>query len=252
MVATNELVGYCDTVLSPSLFKDYCPNGLQVAGKPEISHIVSGVTASLALIEAAIDLKAEAILVHHGLFWNGDDPRVVGVHYQRLQSLLKAGTNVIAYHLPLDAHPVYGNNAQLGLHLGFEIDHWFLSHNGPPIGCVGHLPSPLDFSQLSALLSSRLSREPMGIDARKKSIRTIAWCTGAAQRYLAEAAALGVDAYLTGEISEMSMHLAKEASIDFFAAGHHATERYGAQALGAHLAERFGIQHTFIDIDNPA
>lgn len=252
MLATRDLLAYCDTLLSPGLFKDYCPNGLQVAGKPVVRHLLTGVTASLALIEKAIDLKADAILVHHGLFWQGDDPCVVGRHHKRLSALLKHEVNLLAYHLPLDAHRIYGNNAQLAARLGLIIDDWFLEGHGPAIGCLGHLAEAMTAFHLKQRIRECLSFEPILIDARDKPIKTLAWCTGAAQRYITEAADRGVDAYITGEISEPTLHIAQETPIDFFAAGHHATERYGVKALGEHLASHFGIKHTFLDIPNPA
>ena len=213
---------------------------------------MTGVTASLALIEKAIDLNAQAILVHHGLFWQGEDPCVVGWKQKRLKALLGHDINLLAYHLPLDAHRTYGNNAQLAQKLGLHIERWFLSDQGPEIGCIGHLSTPQSAEDFGAHLQACLGFAPIVINARQKPIRTIAWCTGAAQSYIGAAALEQVDAYLTGEITEKTLHLARELSIDFFAAGHHATERYGAWALGNHLAEKFHLKHTFVDLDNPA
>jgi dinuclear metal center YbgI/SA1388 family protein len=252
MVTRNTLLNYCQQLLNPSAFRDYGPNGLQVEGTNEIHHLVTGVTASLALIEKAIDLKAQAILVHHGLFWQGEDPCVVRWKHKRLKALLKHDINLLAYHLPLDAHKLYGNNAQLAQKLGLHIDRWFLSERGPEIGCIGHLPKPLSAEAFGVHLKASLGFAPIVINARQKPMHTIAWCTGAAQSYIEAAALEGVDAYLTGEITEKTLHLAQEFSIDFFAAGHHATERYGACSLGDHLAEHFHLKHTFIDLENPA
>ncbi len=252
MVALQTLVQQCNDLLQPEKFQDYCPNGLQVSGTSEIKRIVSGVTANLALIEAAIDLKADVLLVHHGLFWKGDTQTVTGIRQKRLKQLLTANVNVIAYHLPLDAHPTLGNNVQLALQLGLTIDSWFLKDFGPPCGCVGHLAQPLSCEELAYLLETKLHHKPIHVNARQKPIRTLAWCTGAAQKYIEIAASLSVDAYLTGEISESTQSLAQESSIDFFAAGHHATERYGVQALGQHLAEHFQLEHQFVDVPNVA
>lgn len=253
MATLQAVLKYSDALLAPELFfRDYGPNGLQVEGASEIEHLVTGVTASLALIEQAIDLKAQAVLVHHGLFWKGDDPCIVRIKQKRLKALLGHDISLLAYHLPLDAHKTYGNNAQLAQKLDLMIDRWFLSDHGPEIGCIGRLVTPLSAEAFVGHLKHRLGFNPIVVNARQKNIKTIAWCTGGAQKYIEAAALEGVDAYLTGEITESTAHLARELSIDFFAAGHHATERYGVQALGAHLAQHFSIQHTFVDIDNPA
>ncbi len=252
MLSIQTLVAECNTILQPHLFKDFGPNGLQVLGDRPIRHLVSGVTASLALIDQAIAQEADALLVHHGLFWQGDDPCVVGWKQVRLKRLLTQGVHLVAYHLPLDAHRQWGNNVQLGHRLGLEVSDWFISDFGPEIGCIGHLPSPISARAWGEQIAQKLGRVPTVLKARSTAIQTVAWCTGGAQKYLPQAAAKGVDAYLTGEISEVTLHLAQELGIDFIAAGHHATERYGAQALGGYLAEHFQIQHTFIDVENPA
>ncbi len=251
MITRTECLSYIETLLEPTRFQDYCPNGLQVAGNEHINTIISGVTASQALIDAAIDLQADAILVHHGFFWRGEDPRVIGIKQRRLKQLLMHDINLIAYHLPLDAHPGLGNNAQLAKVLGIEVDGTIAGTDEPAIGLSGRLLSPTPVSEFAAQLGQRLGREPLVIEGHNRPITTIGWCTGAAQGYIEQAAELGLDAYLSGEVSEQTAHLARELGIHYFAAGHHATERYGVAALGAHLATQFEIQHQFIDIDNP-
>lgn len=251
MLTRTEFLSYLETVLEPSRFQDYCPNGLQVAGAEHITHIVSGVTASQALIDAAIDVGADTLLVHHGYFWRGEDPRVIGIKQQRLAKLLAHNINLIAYHLPLDAHPTFGNNAQLASILGIEVDGRISGTGDPAIAMCGCLTQPQSISGFAELIGQRLQRKPLVIQGHNKPISTIGWCTGAAQGYIKQAAELGLDAFLSGEVSEQTAHLARELGITYFAAGHHATERYGAKALGEQLATNFGLQHQFIDIANP-
>lgn len=251
-VSRNELVGYCDQFLNADLFQDYCPNGLQVEGKAEIGTLVSGVTACQALVEAAIEAGADALLVHHGYFWKGEDPRVVGMKQRRLKRLLQHDISLIAYHLPLDAHPRLGNNARLAAMLGLEVEGGFAGKPGAEIAVQGRLSESLSGAALAERLQSLLGRQVLHEPGGPEVIRKIGICSGGAQGYIEQAAALGLDAYITGEVSEQTIHIARECGIHFYAAGHHATERYGVQALGEHLAERFGIEHRFIDIDNPA
>jgi dinuclear metal center YbgI/SA1388 family protein len=243
-----ELEDYTGKLLEIARFHDYCPNGLQVEGRPDVQRLVSGVTASLALLERAVEADADAVLVHHGYFWKNEDPRLIGAKRKRLQLLLARGINLLAYHLPLDAHPVLGNNAQIAAELGFEVEGWFGEHN---VACYGTLPEPVSLAQLCGRVAERLDREPLAIGEGSRPVRRIAWCSGAAQGYFEQALGLGVDAYLTGEISEHNVHLSRESGVAFIAAGHHATERYGVRALGAHLAATFGIEHRFIDVPNP-
>jgi len=250
MISVTELTSYVNGLLEVSDFKDYCPNGLQVQGRPQIEHLVAGVTASQALIEAAIDANADAILVHHGYFWHGEDPCITGIKYQRIKRLLEAGVSLLAYHLPLDAHPVFGNNAQLALKLGLIVDGRF-GEAKQPIAMHGHLASSQSVEDFCGHIASVLNRSPLYIGEAARKINTVAWCTGAAQSYINQAVELGVDAFITGEVSEQTVHIAREAGIVFIAAGHHATERYGAQALGTHLAENFALSQQFIDIENP-
>jgi dinuclear metal center YbgI/SA1388 family protein len=213
--------------------------------------VVTGVTASDAFLEAAIDAGADAVLVHHGYFWRGEDPRIVGIKHRRLARLLVNDVSLIAYHLPLDAHPELGNNAQLALRLGLRVEGPLAEQGDGALIFRGQLHERLDGEVLAARIERALGRRPLHVPG-ERPVRTVAWCTGAAQRYIERAAAAGVDAFLTGEVSEQTVHVARETGIHFFAAGHHATERYGVQALGAHLAERFRIDHRFLDLDNPA
>ncbi|NOV26213.1 Nif3-like dinuclear metal center hexameric protein [Cupriavidus necator] len=245
---TKELELYLNDLLEVSRYKDYCPNGLQVQGRSEITHVVTGVTASLALVDAAVEAGADAILVHHGYFWKNEDARVVGQKHARLKRLLGADVNLFAYHLPLDHHPDFGNNAQLGLQLGFTPTGRF---SDDQLGWTGTLPAPMPLSALAAHVGGVLGREPLALGAPEQMIRTVGWCTGGAQGYFDAAVAAGVDAYLSGEVSEQTTHLARESGVAYLAAGHHATERYGIRSLGEHVAERFGLRHTFIDIPNP-
>lgn len=251
MVALTELVKYTNELLDIHQFADYCPNGLQVEGKSELKKIVSGVTASQALVDAAIDAGADGLLVHHGYFWKGEDPCVTGMKRKRLMRLLESGMSLLAYHLPLDAHPELGNNAQLARVLGFKPEGKFGRAPGDQLGVFGSLDSPIAADALAGHIASKLGRAPQHIAGSSAKIKRIAWCTGAAQGYIDQAVVTGVDAFISGEISEQTVHVVRETGIHFYAAGHHATERYGVQALGEHLAGKFGIDHQFIDIDNP-
>lgn len=249
MVALTTLVEAADTLLDINRFKDYAPNGLQLEGKAEVHKIVSGVTASQALIDAAIEANADVLLVHHGWFWRGEDQRLIGMKKRRIKALLLNDISLMGYHLPLDAHLELGNNAQLAKRLGFVREG---SMNADGVGDYGHLEKPLTVEALSQKMGQSLNRLPTVVKAGDHTIKTVAWCTGGAQSYIGQAIALGVDAFVSGEISEQTTHEARENGIHYFAAGHHATERYGAPALAEYLAERFGLEHQFIDIDNPA
>lgn len=238
-------------LLKPEQFGDYCPNGLQLEGRSEVQKIVTGVTACKALIDAAVSEKADLLLVHHGYFWRGEEQTITGIKKARIATLLEHDLSLMAYHLPLDVHSEFGNNVQLAKVLGFEIEGDMGKQNNHPIGLIGRLPKPLSFSEFKALLETKLIRTPLAVPGQSSVISTVAWCTGAAQNHIDLAIAAGVDAYITGEVSEPTVHIARESGIHFFSAGHHATERYGVQALGAYLAEKFDLQHQFIDIDNP-
>jgi dinuclear metal center YbgI/SA1388 family protein len=246
-----ELLAEINKLLKPDQFNDYCPNGLQVEGKAGVSHLVSGVTASQRLLDAAIAQGADAILVHHGYFWRGEDAVITGLKRKRVKTLLDHDVSLLAYHLPLDAHAEFGNNVQLAHVLDLTPSADLMKQNNQVMGLIADLPSALTGAQLCERISKALNRDAMHIDAEGKLIHRVAWCTGAAQQYIEQAAKLGVDAYISGEISEQTVHTAQEHGIHYFAAGHHATERYGVKALGEFLAQRFGIRHTFIDINNP-
>ena len=248
MTTRDTLLQAFDTLLQPARFKDYGPNGLQVEGRNEITTIVSGVTASRALIEAAIAANADAIFVHHGLFWRGQSGTVTGWMKQRLQLLLAHDINLFAYHLPLDAHPEWGNNAQLGVQLGLVAE----SHFGDQEqGCMG-VAAFANAAQLAQHVESVLNRPVTLVQNAQTAIKKIAWCTGGAQGYFEAAIAAGADAFVTGEISEPQAHYAREMGVAYLACGHHATERYGAPAVAAHVAAQLGLAHVFIDVDNPA
>ena len=248
----QDLLQAFDALLQPARFKDYGPNGLQVEGKPEVGKIVSGVTASRALIEAAIAARADAIFVHHGLFWRGQDGRVTGWMKQRLALLLAHDINLYAYHLPLDAHPELGNNAQLGLQLGLAATGRFGEQDLGFIGGCADGSRFADATALAAHVGKVLNRPVAQAGTEQTAIKNIAWCTGGAQGYFEAAIAAGADAFITGEISEPQAHYAREMGVAFIACGHHASERYGAPAVAGHVAAQLGLAHEFIDIDNPA
>ena len=252
MANRQQLLAAFDSLLQPERFKDFGPNGLQLEGKASVARIVSGVTASLALIDAAVAARADAIFVHHGLFWRGQDGRVTGWMKQRLAPLFAHDINLFAYHLPLDAHPELGNNAQLALQIGLRPSGRFGEQD---LGFLGERNDGDAFADASALAShlhKLLGRSVVQVGRPAAPIRKIAWCTGGAQGYFEDAIAAGADAFITGEISEPQAHYARECNVAFFACGHHATERYGAPAVAAQVAAQFGIEHQFIDIDNPA
>ena len=250
MAARNEVENYLNTLLNADGFEDYGPNGLQLEGRAEVRCVVSGVTASLALIDAAIADGADAILVHHGLFWRGQDGRLVGWLAERVRRLMAHGINLFAYHLPLDAHAEFGNNSQLGLRLGLVADARF---GAQALGFAAPAGANTDLAALAQRVRGALAgRDPLVLSGDGRALRRIGWCTGGAQGYFEAAIAAGVDAFLTGEVSEPQAHLARETGVAFLACGHHATECFGAPALAAHVAERFGLEHRFIEIHNPA
>ncbi len=244
----EELIRYLDKLLEAGRFRDYCPNGLQVEGRSELQRLVAGVSATQALLDAAVARDADAILVHHGWFWRGEDGRVTGMRKTRLQTLLRHDLSLIAYHLPLDGHPELGNNAQLAKRLGWLADDRFGEQE---IGWLGHLENPSTVAAVGERVGIALQRAPLLIGDGSRPVRRVGWCSGAAQGLFEEAIARGVDLYLSGEISEQTVHLARESGVAYLAAGHHASERYGVQALAEHLAERCGLNCEFVDIDNP-
>ena len=252
MAQLKSIVEYCNDLLNVNEFRDYCPNGLQVEGRNEVNSIICGVTACQDLIEAAIEKQADVLLVHHGYFWKNEDAAITGIKRKRIQRLLEKGVSLLAYHLPLDAHEVYGNNITLAQQLGIKV-----------IGCEkqgevkgllwnGELEEETSAEDFASIINQRLNRQPLHLPAASnKPIKTVGWCTGGAQHYIEDAAAMGLDAYISGEVSEQSFHLAKELDIHYFAAGHHATESYGVQALAEHLAAQFNVTSEFVDIHNP-
>jgi len=253
-VSTAQLNAWLDQTLQPQRFRDYCPNGLQVEGKARIRRIITGVTATQALLEAAVERNADAVLVHHGWFWKNEDPCVRGPKRKRMSLALAHDLNIFAYHLPLDAHPELGNNAQLARVLGLEPER---DADGQPVTCgpegliwLGSSPAGT-LGELATLVGRALRRQPLAIGPANLPVERVAWCTGAAQGMMDAAIAAGADAYITGEASEPTFHLAMETGTGFIGAGHHATERYGVQALGRAVAQAFGIEVEFIDIDNP-
>ena len=254
-VSTHDLSCWLDATLQPQRFRDYCPNGLQVEGRDSIRHIITGVTASQALLEAAAERGADAVLVHHGWFWKNEDPRIRGPKRHRLALALENQLNLFAYHLPLDAHPTLGNNAQLARVLGFEPDR---DAEGNPLTCgpdnlvwLGRCRSANSLEELGAQVNNSLHRQPLVVGNPQQAASRIAWCTGGAQSMMQAAVDAGAEVYITSEASEPTFHLAQETGCGFIAAGHHATERYGVQALGQAIAAKFGVRVEFIDLDNP-
>lgn len=251
-ITRAELIDYLNQRLQPEKFRDYAPNGLQVEGRTEIRKVMTGVTASQALLDAAAEWGADTILVHHGYFWKGENPCVVGMKQRRLKTLLTNDINLLGYHLPLDAHPDIGNNAMLAQVLGIQMTGGLEAGNPLSVGNTGVLPQPMGLQDFANQVAQALGREPVTVAGGDHLIRTIGFCTGGAQGYIDQAADLGLDAYLSGEISEPTVHSAREYGVHYIAAGHHATERYGVKALGEELAEKFGLDVKFEDIDSPA
>ena len=247
----RKLANKLDQFLEIHQFKDYCPNGLQIEGREQVKKVVTGVTANQALIDAAIAHNADAILVHHGFFWKGEAQQIVGMKYHRIKALIENGINLYAYHLPLDVHPELGNNKQLAELLNIidrrPLEPW----DKRSVGRVGKFENAITPQTLIESITQQLQRLPLWIDGGKSEIKTVAWCTGGGQDYITIAAEQGIDAFISGEISERTTHIAKEMGINYFAAGHHATERYGVKALGEWLAVEMDLDVIFIDIDNP-
>ncbi|MBX2886096.1 MAG: Nif3-like dinuclear metal center hexameric protein [Granulosicoccus sp.] len=252
MAALDDIANYCNRLLNIADVKDYCPNGVQVQGSPSIRRMVSGVTASDALIRRAIELDADALLVHHGYFWRGESAAITGMKYQRLKQLLAHDIALLAYHLPLDIHREYGNNVGLGRALELEAMESIEAGGTRDLFWRGRLNSAETTQAFSARVKSATGRDPLLVGPADKLIEQVGWCTGGAQQFIDLAADLSLDAFISGEISEQTTHIARERGIVYVAAGHHATERFGVQSLGTHLAEHFGLGHDFVDIENPA
>lgn len=250
-VSLKTLVSYLDQQLQANSIQDYCPNGLQVEGRSDIRKIIGGVTASQALIEAAISNQADAILVHHGFFWKGEDQTITGIKKKRIQALLQNNISLIAYHLPLDVHPILGNNAQLAQLLNLNVTGPLDPSSKMSVGVVTEFSESMTANAFQKLLTDKLGRECVHIGDDSKLIKTIGLCTGAAQGMIDQAVKLDLDAYLSGEISEPTVHVANETGVNYFSAGHHATERGGVMALGEHLKDHFEIAFEFIDLYNP-
>ncbi|MHB1229954.1 MAG: Nif3-like dinuclear metal center hexameric protein [Halothiobacillus sp.] len=249
MIKIQTLLNFCHEILDSAAWQDYVPNGLQIEGKPHIQRLVTGVTASADLIDAAIAWQADAILVHHGYFWKNEPPTITGMKYRRIARLIKHDINLIAYHLPLDSQPEFGNNAALAARLGLTDIMYF---GASRLGLAGYLPEPLTVTQLKQELHAHLHRVPLVVGPEDLLLHRIGLCSGGAQDYITDAAALGLDAFISGEISERTTHIAREEKITYFSAGHHATERDGVRLLGEKISQQFALDVRFIDIENPA
>jgi len=251
MATLNEIVSFADELLQVDNYHDYCPNGLQIEGKSEVKKMVCGVTASQALIDSAIDHNADLIIVHHGFFWRGESLPIIGLKKNRIKALMDAEISLVAYHLPLDGHRELGNNAQIAQNLGVNTERWF-GASKPEICLLGSLDTPTSSTQFAKLIAQKLTRQPLHL--RKNDVKRIVKvgiCTGGAQNYFELAIEQGVDAFITGEVSEQSYHLAIESGVDFYSAGHHATERFGVQALAKVISEKFNLEYEYIEIENP-
>ena len=251
VINRNDLARYLDDYLDCGVFNDYAPNGIQVEGTASIHRICTAVTASQAVISQAVTMRADALLVHHGYFWRGEDPTITGMKRRRVGQLIEHNINLFAYHLPLDCHPVVGNNACIGKLLGVDSIEMHPAGKTANLLWSGRLTKPLSRQEVSQLINKKLNREPLYVGMVDKPIQRIAWCSGAAQDFIEDAHRLGADAYLSGEISERTYYQAQELGLHYFACGHHASERYGIQALGSHLSEQFALDHDFIDSNNP-
>lgn len=250
-VSLHKLRCRLDEILEPQKFRDYCPNGLQIEGRAEVHRLISGVTACQQLIDAAVAAEADAILVHHGFFWRGESGVITGMKRRRIAALLASEVSLLAYHLPLDAHPEFGNNACLAQLLGIVIEGELDPGDPDLVGNFGSLADAMPVSQLLQRIERELQRPALHVGDSDVMVQRVAWCTGGAQGYIEQAIDIGADVFITGEASEQTVHIAREEGIQFIAAGHHATERYGVQALATAVAGEFDLEHSFIDIDNP-
>ena len=244
----DKLRDHLDTLLEAARFKDYCPNGLQVEGRAEVERVLCGVTASQALLDHAVEHRFDAVLVHHGYFWRGEDARITGVRQRRIATLLRNDVSLLAYHLPLDAHPELGNNAQLARVAGWAPERQCGDND---LIWLGRPATVMRAAALADSLALALGRAPMLVGSAERMVGCVAWCTGGAQGYFEAAIEAGADVFVSGEISEQTVHLARESGVPYIAAGHHATERYGVRALAGHLGETLGLDACFVDLDNP-
>ncbi len=252
MAQLNSIVEYCNGLLRINEFSDYCPNGLQIEGRQQVKRLICGVTACQDLINQAIERRADVLLVHHGFFWKNENPVITGIKRQRIQRLLQHDISLLAYHLPLDAHPELGNNVMLARQLGIAVKGYVSEGDAKGLLWNGELVVPESAGDFSLRIKKRTDRGPLHLSsASNRPIKTIGWCSGGAQHYIENAAEMKLDAFVSGEVSEQTFHLAKELDIHYFAAGHHATEKYGVQALATHLSEKFSLESEFINIENP-
>ena len=251
MILRDNLATYLYELLACATFDDYAPNGMQIEGAGQIRRICTAVTASLDAINQAIALQADALLVHHGYFWRGETPVIKGTKRERIAKLINHNLSLFAYHLPLDCHTEFGNNACLAKLFNVEAINKHKVGKTADLLWSGRFAQPVSVENFINQIEAQLNRSPLHISGSAKPIQRLAWCSGAAQDFIEEAYALGVDAYLSGEISERTYYQAKELGIHYFACGHHATERYGIQALGMHLADKYELEHYFIDSSNP-
>lgn len=249
----DQLVAACDHQLRAAQFKDFTINGLQIEGREQVQRVMTGVTACQALLDEAVAWQADMVLVHHGYFWKNEPVAITGMKQRRIKTLLANDISLLAYHLPLDAHAEMGNNAELAKRLGWKVEGCLDGELGEGLLWSGRLVAPQAIGELAEQIGRTLSRTPLVVEApSREPVERIAWCTGGAQDMITAAYEAGAQVFVSGEISERTTHLAREMGIHYIAAGHHATERYGVQALGEWLASEFEVEHRFVDIDNPA
>lgn len=253
MISRDQLVAACDHQLRAAQFKDFTVNGLQVSGSEQVKRVMTGVTACQALLDEAVAWQADMVLVHHGYFWKNEPVAITGMKQKRIKTLLDNNISLLAYHLPLDAHAEMGNNAELARRLGWKVEGCLDGELGEGLLWSGRLAQPVSVNALGEQIAHTLQRQPLIIEAPQVGdIERIAWCTGGAQDMITAAFEADAQAFVSGEISERTTHLAREMGIHYIAAGHHATERYGVQTLGEWLSEEYDVEHRFVDIDNPA
>ncbi|AWL28379.1 Nif3-like dinuclear metal center hexameric protein [Acinetobacter defluvii] len=251
MAKLSEIIQWCDGTLKAAEFKDYAPNGLQIEGKTEVNKILCAVTASQTAIDAAIEQKADLLLVHHGYFWKGEPYPITGMRAKRIKALIQHDISLVGYHLPLDAHPVLGNNAAIAEILALENIEALDPSERNPIGNIGYLKQPMSPEAFRALLTEKLGFDTIHLPASTTQVQKIGFCTGGAQDYIEKAAQQACDAYISGEVSERTFYQAQELNVHYFACGHHATERYGVQRLAQAISEQFNIEYSYFELNNP-